>query len=226
VRTVAAFLVALSAVLALGWVLQPSFVDNGPTPFDQHVTNWFVDHRSQTWTTVMKAFTWLGSSWIIVPLAVVVTGFLLWQRRWWIAAFLATAVAGASLLSVIAKHVIGRDRPPEALRLQHATGSAFPSGHSTQAAATYLALALVVAVLTDDRHIRAVTRTAAVVIITAVGVSRAYLGMHWATDVIGGWLLGTTWVVGLRLAFGPRMMPDHRTAAPHGLDPDATREQA
>jgi undecaprenyl-diphosphatase len=207
-RAVAAFGLTLGAVLILGWVLQPHFQHNGPTDFDASVTNWFVDQRSDPWTTLMKAITWLGSTAVVIPLTLAVAAWLLWRRRWWLAAFLAASVAGASLLSAIAKYVIDRDRPPESLRLQHPVGSAFPSGHSTQAAATYLALAFVVFALTDRRAVRLVTSIAAALVVFAVGISRVYLGVHWATDVIAGWLLGVTWVVSLGLAFGPALEQD------------------
>ena len=96
----------------------------------------------------MRIVTWLGSSAVVIPLAIVVVVALLIGRRRWLALFVALAVGGASLLSVLAKDVIGRDRPPVDIRLQQAHSSAFPSGHSTQAAATYFALAIVVTVLT------------------------------------------------------------------------------
>jgi undecaprenyl-diphosphatase len=140
---------------------------------------------------------------LVFPMAIAVVVTLPIGRRRWFAFFVALAVGGASLLSVFAKDVIGRDRPPVDIRLQQAHSSSFPSGHSTQAAATYFALAIVVTVLSQSRALRAMTWTAATLIGFLVGVSRVYLGMHWATDVLGGWLLGSLWVAGLTVALAP-----------------------
>jgi undecaprenyl-diphosphatase len=183
--------------------LQGAFVGNGPTRFDAHVTRWFVDHRSTTLTSVIRAVTWLGSTAVIVPLAVIVIGVLVARHRVALAAYVGVAVAGASLLSTLVKHIIGRDRPPEPLRLADVVSSSFPSGHATQAAATYLALAVVATLFVRPVWIRTVIWAMAVVVIALVGVSRVYLGVHWATDVIGGWLLGGIWVGGLTLSFRP-----------------------
>ena len=137
------------------------------------------------------------------PLAIVAITALLISRRRWLALFVALAEGGASLLSVLAKHAIGRDRPPVDIQLQHPHGSAFPSGHPTQVAATCFALAVVVTVLTKSRALHAATWTAATLIVFLVGVSRIYLGVHWATDVLGGWLLGSVWAAGLTAALAP-----------------------
>ena len=99
--------------------------------------------------------------------------------------------------------MLRRDRPPVAIQLQHPHGSAFPSGHATQVAATYFALAVVATVLTKAPTRRAATWTIATLIVFLVGVSRVYLGVHWATDVLGGWLLGSVWVAGLTAALTP-----------------------
>ena len=151
----------------------------------------------------MRIVTWLGSSAVVIPLAILAVVALFIGRTRWLALFVALAVGGASLLGVLTKNVIGRDRPPVDLRLQQAHSSAFPSGHSTQAAATYFALAIVVTVLSQSRPLRAVTWTVATLIVFLAGVSRVYLGMHWATDVLGGWLLGSVWVAGLTVALAP-----------------------
>jgi undecaprenyl-diphosphatase len=194
-------------VLLLGALLTPHFTHNGPTSFDTHVTRWFLDRRSDTLTSVMKTVTWLGSSAVIVPVALVVVALLLFKHAWYLAVFLTLCVAGASLLSVVSKHIIDRDRPPEAIRLQHTTTSSFPSGHATQAAATYLALAFVVLAVSRSSKLHIIGWIAAGAIVAAVGVSRIYLGVHWATDVIAGWLLGTTWTTGVRLSFGTALTP-------------------
>jgi undecaprenyl-diphosphatase len=199
---VAAFGFALAEVLLLGAVLAPRFIRNGPTSFDSHVTRWFVDRRSDALTAVMKAVTWLGSSAVIVPVALIVITVLLRRHAWYPAVFLALCVAGASLLSVVAKHIIDRDRPPEVIRLQHTTTSSFPSGHATQAAATYLALMFILLAVSRSSKVHTLGWTAVAVIIAAVGITRIYLGVHWTTDVIAGWLLGTTWTTGVRLSFG------------------------
>ena len=198
-----AFAAAFTLTVALGFLLELGWATDGSTTFDSEVTRWFVDHRTPTWNDAMRTVTWLGSSAVIIPLAVVVVVALLIGRRSWLALFVALAVGGASLLSSLAKSVIGRDRPPIDVRLQHPHESAFPSGHATQAAATYLAVAVVVTLLTKSRDLRAVTWTIASLIVCLVGLSRVYLGVHWTTDVFGGWLLGSVWVAGLTAALAP-----------------------
>jgi undecaprenyl-diphosphatase len=200
-----AFIVSLGVVVVFGLVLQRAFVDNGPTTFDAHVTRWFVDHRSDALTSVMRALTWLGSSWVIVPLTGIVVTVLALRYSVVLAVYVALAVAGASLLSTLAKRIVGRDRPPEWVRLAHITSSSFPSGHATQAAATYLALAVIACCFVHRARLRVLIWGAAGVVIVLVGVSRVYLGVHWATDVLGGWLLGAVWVGGLSVVFRPCM---------------------
>ena len=83
-------------------------------------------------------------------------------------------------------------------------GSAFPSGHATQSATLCVALVVVATLLTRSRALRVAAWVAAFVIIVLVGVSRVYLRDHWASDVLGGWLLASIWVGGLTIALRPR----------------------
>lgn len=198
-----AFAVAFTLTVMLGLLLEIGWATDGSSGVDSDISRWFVDHRTPTLTDAMRVVSLLGSSWVVIPLAVVVVVAMLVTRRRWLALFVALAVSGASLLGILAKDVIGRDRPPVEFRLQQSHSSSFPSGHSTQAAATYFALAIMITVLSDSRALRAGTWIAATLIVFLVGVSRVYLGMHWATDVLGGWLLGSVWVAGLTVALEP-----------------------
>jgi undecaprenyl-diphosphatase len=198
-----AFAVAFTLTVMLGLLLEIGWATDGSSGVDSDISRWFVDHRTPTLTDAMRVVSLLGSSWVVIPLAVVVVVAMLVSRRRWLALFVALAVSGASLLGILAKDVIGRDRPPVEFRLQQSHSSSFPSGHSTQAAATYFALAIMITVLSDSRALRAGTWIAATLIVFLVGVSRVYLGMHWATDVLGGWLLGSVWVAGLTVALEP-----------------------
>jgi membrane-associated phospholipid phosphatase len=200
---VLAFAFSFTLTIALGLLLELGWSSDGSTKFDSDITRWFVDQRSPTRTDAMRVITSLGSSWVVVPLAVVAVVGLVVAHRRWLALFVALSVSGASLLSVLAKDVIERERPPLDLRLQHSVSYSFPSGHSTQAAATYIAFAVVVTVLSRSRPVRTIAWLVATLVVFLVGVSRVYLGMHWATDVLGGWMLGSAWVAGLTLALTP-----------------------
>lgn len=157
-----------------------------------------------------KTVTWLGSLVVLVPLALVVVVLLVQARRRLLALFVTLAVGGAALLNALAKATIGRDRPPPRLRLQHPFGSSFPSGHATQAAATYLALGVVALMVTRSRARRGGAWAAVVIVCVIVGISRVYLGVHWATDALAGWLLGALWVTGLAVALAPGL-PDNES---------------
>lgn len=179
----AAFAVTLAAVLA----------DVQPVWFDADVASFVAVQRRPWLTNCFEVVTWLGSTAVLVPLGAVV-GVLLRRatRSWRPLLILAASLAGASALSNLTKLAVARARPEDGL--VNAIGYAFPSGHSTAAAAGWIALAFVVGATVATRRARLLILAAALLIIAIVGVSRVYLGVHWSTDVLGGWALGGLWV--------------------------------
>ena len=103
---------------------------------------------------------------------------------------MAAAFLGAAGLYDIVKPAVGRARPPAALQVGGPDiGRAFPSGHATQSIAFYGMLAIVLITWYAPRHRRLYVASAALVTLV-IGASRLYLGVHWLTDVLGGYALG------------------------------------
>jgi undecaprenyl-diphosphatase len=100
------------------------------------------------------------------------------------------SLVGALVLYNAMKVALARPRPPLGVRLMHVGGFAFPSGHATASAAVYAMLAIV---LTRRGLGQVAPFVAATIIVAIVGASRIYLGVHWLTDVLGGWALGLAW---------------------------------
>jgi undecaprenyl-diphosphatase len=215
VRVIAAIVIALACALAvallLGLLLSPFVAHNGPTGFDAAVLRWFTTRRTPERTHVMRLVTSLGSGVVVIPLTITAASALVLSRRRRLALLVILAVTGAALVNWIAKTVVDRNRPSVAVRLQHPHASSFPSGHSVQAAATFVVLGIVVTSLTRRRVVRAVVWTTVALLVVAVGISRLYLGVHWATDVLAGWLVGTVSAVGVAGALG--------TTPPHAPRP-------
>jgi undecaprenyl-diphosphatase len=181
-----------------------------------------IEHRTEFLTDVARPTTSLGSGRVATGLVVVVVVFLLATRRSALAGFLVAATAGTALVVQVAKDLVGRHRPPTVGRLVGAGGAAFPSGHTAQAISCFGALAFVAWRLGTPRRVLVVGLTVAAAIVLAVGWSRVYLGVHWPSDVLGGWLLGATVLlvaVGVSLAW-ERRAP--RTSGHPGQPPAAT----
>ena len=192
-----ALIVAFALLVAVGWasgaLLEAVFGDDG-APVDQSVVGYLAEHRSAWLTTAMLYATVLGSAWVLVPLVAVV-GLIEHHRvrSWATGAHLALAVGGAIALNNLVKPLVDRSRPPGQL-VSTATGYAFPSGHTTQAAAITVTVAILVAsALSPSRVSRVTVWSLAVLVSLVVGFSRLYLGVHWATDVLAGYVLGASW---------------------------------
>lgn len=212
-RTVAAVLVVLVAGVAMG-----EAVKHGAVPFDTSVTRDLsrFSRSHPPFRSFMQTLTFFGSTAFLVVVVCVgaVTSFL---RGAAVAARVRVLVAlrlvlytglGAVLTTVI-KTLVERPRPGAALRLVHATGWSFPSGHATNSTIVYGALVLWFGAAVPRRRLTAIGAVAAV-LVAGVACSRLALGVHWLSDVVGGMVLGTVWLALVR--------PSLR---PYGAAPDA-----
>ncbi|GAA2004426.1 phosphatase PAP2 family protein [Nakamurella flavida] len=168
---------------------------DGLTSFDRPVWQWFVDHRTGFLTGVARTVTTVGSTLSMGVLAGV-TVIVLWVRgRRPDAVVIAVVALGAGLLVRVGKTIVGRVRPPVAERLVDETNQSFPSGHSLASMAILGVLVIVLVRLIPSPAGRIAVRVVAVLFIALIGLSRLYLGVHWSTDVLGGWLTGAGWLV-------------------------------
>lgn len=155
---------------------------------------------------VMQAATFMGSTPAIPVLLVVALAVLLVARRRREATFLVVAIGGSLAINQTLKLVFHRARP--SLAWAHVQPEySFPSGHSQNSLVFYVALALV-AWIVIGRRAGIVAVAAAVALSLLVGVSRIYLGYHYLSDVVGGFLAGLSWLLITAMAFdaGPMLV--------------------
>jgi len=144
--------------------------------------------------------TSLGSTTVLAIIVILVCGLFLSFRRWREALMLLLASGGGLLIIELLKDLFRRDRPPLVLHAVKAINASFPSGHAALSATVYLTLGALIAHFAERRRVRVYALAAAVVLSVTVGCSRVYLGVHWPTDVLGGWCVGAAWALGWRAA--------------------------
>lgn len=186
--------VIAATVWAFGGVLQDVLAGEEIALFDKLVVAFFAEHRVSWVTTAMRGATLLGTAWFVV-LLVLGAGFILGVRAhsWRPFLLLGAAAGGAGMLDFIAKVVIARPRPPALWMVGPVTGFSFPSGHAAEAA-VYGMLAYLVARPCSTSRGKVLAWALAGVVSIAIGMSRVYLGVHWPTDVLGGWALAAMWL--------------------------------
>jgi undecaprenyl-diphosphatase len=136
----------------------------------------------------------LGSGLVLVVVVLVGSAFLWLTRHHHSAYLLLASFFGAWVLNNMLKDVFERPRPPVVTHLASVATSSFPSGHAMSSMAAYGAIALLVTRLQTSRPARAATWTLAALLIAVIGASRIYLGVHYPSDVLGGYAAGLTWV--------------------------------
>ena len=192
----------------------------GAAGLDLASARWAARHAGATSTSVLRVLTYLGSSAVVLPL-VVVLGIAEHRRlaSRAIPAFLLLVEAGQLLLANVVKVLVGRARP-DLDQLTRATGLSFPSGHTTNAAATFAALALLLG-RGRTTTARAALAGAAAGLTALVASTRVLLGVHWLTDVLAGAALGWGWAALCSIAYGGGIL---RFGAP--LEPGYEAAQA
>lgn len=225
-RSLAGLIVVLATGVGFGVVLalvrmkwQPmESVDHGVAR-DLNSVVWH-DHLL---LTVLRVVTTLGSHTVLFPLVGVAVVGLLIRRRVRLAVYLAVTGIGSLIIDPALKTVVGRVRPVVADPVAYGPGNSFPSGHALGSIVSYGALLLVFLPALPRRARRPVTALVALVVL-AIGFSRIALGVHYVSDVVGGWLLGIAWLGITGYAFQMWRRETGRPAtAPlsEGLEPEA-----
>lgn len=141
----------------------------------------------------VRDLTAMGGSLLITLYTTMAVVALVWLRCRREAVLLALTVLSGSIVNTLLKAVFGRPRPEIVPHLTEAGGASFPSGHSFNSASTYIALALAFAALSPRAGLRHTLIAGAVLLSLAIAWSRVWLGVHWPSDVMTGWLGGAAW---------------------------------
>ena len=198
-------LIALAAAAFAAWLfleLADEVVDGETRSFDEAVLLAFRedsdsdDPLGPAWVEdLARDVTGLGSTVVLTFATLAVTGFFLLRREHHLAIYVAIAVTTGSIASVLLKSGFDRPRPDLVAHGQHVYTASFPSGHSMLSAIVFLTLDALVASAQKERVMQLYVLGLSALLALAVGVSRIYLGVHWPTDVLGGWAAGTGWAL-------------------------------
>jgi undecaprenyl-diphosphatase len=183
-----------AAVWALSGLLEEVLDNEALVRWDIRVAGWFGNHATAVGLRTFAAITQLGAPVIYVIVAVVAV--ILWRRgeRLMLWTWLG-GNAGGKLLELVLKSTVHRTRPQHAAEYLNFESFSFPSGHTMGATICYFMLAFVVTEIgawRGPRQLLAYGVAAAIVV--AVAFSRMYLGVHYPSDVLGGFAAGAAWI--------------------------------
>lgn len=157
--------------------------------------------------------TSLGGISVLGLFALIVIVFLLSQRKWLSSLLLALGLVGGVMLSEGLKAVFERERPPQAMQAVETINASFPSGHALLATVFYLSVAVMLTRAFPRQRFKIFVLGVGMVMALLVGLTRIYLGAHWATDVFAGWAVGSAWAMVLWLvAYGVARWQKRRRA--------------
>jgi undecaprenyl-diphosphatase len=195
--------ISVSAVLLLAFGLLANAVGEGSTrAFDEwllvalRTPGDLADPVGPVWLEeMMRDFTALGSTGVLTLMVLAVTGFLALTGKTHAAVFVPASVTGGVIVGQATKLFFGRPRPELVPHGAEVYTASFPSGHSMMSAVVYLTLGALLARTQPDPAVKAYILFVGVVLTVLVGASRVYLGVHWPTDVLAGWVLGGLWAL-------------------------------
>jgi undecaprenyl-diphosphatase len=177
-----------------------------------------ADPLGPRWLEEMgRDVTALGGVGVLALLTSFGAGFLWMSGKRRVALFLLASVAGALVTGTVLKGLFDRPRPDLVPHATYVVTKSFPSGHSMMSAATYLTIGTLLARVQVRRRLKVYILGVATFLALLVGASRVYLGVHWPSDVLGGWALGSAWALAcwivarrLQLSGGLESVPSAR----------------
>jgi undecaprenyl-diphosphatase len=192
VRVAAGFAIAGLVLYALGWLVTGPY-KSSISGFDSNIRYFMRQIQSPMWTSLLLTVTKLGSTLLLAIIgSIAAIAFIV--MRWWrpLMLFIVTMI-GQAILHHGAKWLIARQRPPALLSYKDVESSSFPSGHAVAALCMYGAIAWIIATRTENAAIKFGIAASAMLLIFLIGMSRAYIGVHYPTDVVASFLAAFVW---------------------------------
>ncbi|MGD8189597.1 phosphatase PAP2 family protein [Brevibacillus ginsengisoli] len=194
-----AFILSLLCAIAFGLIAY-LISAHRIAQFDSTISSFIQSFETPTLTSVMEMFSFIGSGLMVVLLSLFVLfyQYKFLKHRSELVLFIAV-VAGSGIMNQVLKSLFHRNRP-SLHQLVEAGGFSFPSGHSMEAAAFYGILTYLLWRHIDSHAERGILVFLSTAMIILIGVSRIYLGVHYPSDVLGGyiasgfWLFAAIWV--------------------------------
>lgn len=193
-------IILVSLGLLFLFKLTGNVFDGNTSEFDERILLWFrnpanlSDPIGPAWLeVVMRDITALGGLLFLGILTALVAGYLWLIQRQKLALFIALSIPAGSLLNAVLKSFFERSRPDIVPHDTAAALSSFPSGHAMMSAVVFLTLGTLLSLSTTDMRIKIYILCWSLLLTIMVGISRLYLGVHWPTDVIAGWIAGAVW---------------------------------
>ena len=198
-------LVGAIVILALIWIfatLAGEVMEGDTRQFDEWVLGALRQRadpgqlRGPTWlASGAQDLTALGSPTVLGLTVLAVTGYLFLHGLYRNGMFIFVASVGGWVLNWLLKAVFARSRPDIVPHLREVMSSSFPSGHALTSAAVYLTLGALLMRIAEGRLAKYYCMAIAMFVTFLVGTSRVFLGVHYPTDVVAGWLLGMSWAL-------------------------------
>lgn len=161
----------------------------------------------------MRDITAIGGSTGLTLITLLITGFLLASRKLATAGFVLASITSGAVLSTVLKEIFLRARPTIVPHLVVVDTTSFPSGHAMNSAIVFLTLGALLTRTQKDRRVRIYLVAVSILLTLLVGFSRVYLGVHWPSDVIAGWVVGAAWAT-LCLAVARLLQARHQIEQP------------
>ena len=147
-----------------------------------------------TWLLpLMRGITFLGNSDSITVITFLLAVYLIVKKEFGLLGIILAAIISGSLIDLFLKWYFARSRPEVVPHLVTAYYYSFPSGHAFISAVLYPAIAIMFIRITRNKFVKAYITWLAVILVLLIGFSRIYLGVHYPSDVIAGWLIGLCW---------------------------------
>ena len=181
----------LVAFILVGWGVG-ALVTSALTPADLYAVRDVAADRTAAATVVARVFSWIGSGFVVFPVALVCCLTLYRRRRRASALAVGLSTVGAQIIIDFDKLLVGRQRPP-LHDLDRVTGHSFPSGYTGHTAALCAVLVIEGFMLRAARPPQFAALVAGGLLVGCVAFSRMYLGVHYPSDVVAEAVLGVTW---------------------------------